>query len=867
MKHLKVADVITPLQAHQQAVLDKLKASHGVLVFHGLGAGKTLSSIAAAQQAEKEGLPTDVVAPAPLVANYEKEMTKHLDEPLKDIRLRSYEKAVREGRFHPKGLVILDEAHRGRNVGTETAKLFRDVQTAPERLLLTGTPVFNQPSDIAPLLNTAAGRQVLPTDPSLFKKIFVGEKELPRSFLSKIRGMKPVIVPTFKNPQRLTDAATGYVDVYRGGGEGYPDRIDESHHIPMSPEQLRIYKFHEGKMPWYLRVKVRSGLPMTKQESQELNAFQGALRQTSNTPRPYMEGMTDEEEEKNIPKLQKVIEHLQTMRSKDPNHRGLIYSNYLQGGLLPLSRMLNQQGINHHVFHGGVPTDERAQMVRDYNEGKTPVLLVSSSGTEGLDLKGTKSIQVMEPHWNDQKIEQVIGRGIRFGSHEHLPEDERKVRVMRYYSTFPTTLMQKLHVTDKPKGIEAYLKEVADIKMEMARDMAKALEAASATGPLKKPEWMLRREKEGALSWAGARRGALWGVPIGAALGFGKSVIQDEPFPETMRDIGLGALGGGLIGGGVGSLKAPPISVPFVDPWEEAVTKNIERMKAESEERTARFKESLDSARMKARAKSKARMDALDEDIKKTKGVIDVPGELVQEPEVRPSHLLPEKGGSLVDLTELLKAADFDVGSFLQHTPRLEPHPNKRNTLVFNHPSGMKLDVPYDEERMEQQLPRAKSDEESYRDLANRVYFDLQNSADAAIGDLEKQNKKKFLQAKYEGWGTGGTIGALLGGYVLGPLAGAATAYHVKKTFPNFSREHPALSGVPGIAVQLASIPATAMGLGNLWGKYKQWRFSPTKPDEAAAKITHPDMIPPKAISMKTTLKLRGDKGGPPQKA
>lgn len=470
----------TELRPHQIRAIEKLKASGGLLAAHGLGSGKTLTSIAAADEL---GLPIEAIVPAPLVANYQKELEKHLEEPPEDARIRSYQKVTRNPDIRRDALAVLDEAHRIRNVGTSVEReVARRAAEAKARLLLTGTPVFNNPADLAPLLNTAAGRTVLPNDPRAFNEHFVGEREIKPGFIARLRGVQSSKVPYLKNRKELIEAARGYVDVYQGGGEGFPDRIDEHHEVVMSPMQREIYRFHEGKIPWVVAYKMRHNLPLNKSESSNLNKFQAGLRQVSNTPRPYIAGMTDEQEEKHSPKLRKMVDHLSEMRNNDPNHRGVVYSNYLEGGLLPMSRMLQKKNIPHAVFHGGLSKLEKAQLVKDYNSGKTPVLLVSSSGAEGLDLKGTKSIQLAEPHWNNSKIDQVIGRGIRYRSHDHLPEEERKVRVMRYYSVHPKPGL----FGDREEAIERYMQNMSDMKSGIGGEVMQALQEASDYGPLQK---------------------------------------------------------------------------------------------------------------------------------------------------------------------------------------------------------------------------------------------------------------------------------------------------------------------------------------------------------------------------------------------
>lgn len=471
--------VNTELKPHQLRAIEKLRASGGLLAAHGLGSGKTLTSIAAA---DALGMPIDAAVPAPLVANYVKELNKHLGEVPQDARIRSYEKATKEPGFNGAALAVLDEAHRLRNSGTAREReVARRAATAKARLLLTATPIYNQPHDLANLLNTAAGRDVLPRDPETFKSLFIGERLIEPDWYGRLRGVKPVGVPTLINRQKLVNAAKGYVDVHKGGGEDFPARTDEEFDVPLSAKQHELYRWQEGKVPWPVSYKIRHGLPLSKAESTRLNSFQGALRQVSNTPRPYVASMTPEEELEHAPKLRQIAQHLIEMRKKDPSHKGLIYSNYLEGGVLPISRFLEKENVPHAVFHGGLSKNEKARLVQEYNEGKLPTLLVSSAGTEGLDLKGTRSVQVAEPHWNDSKIDQVIGRAIRYKSHAHLPEDQRKVRVMRYYASLPKPLFGKAD-----SGIERYMQTVSKRKSAIGDEIMGALQEASDAGPLKK---------------------------------------------------------------------------------------------------------------------------------------------------------------------------------------------------------------------------------------------------------------------------------------------------------------------------------------------------------------------------------------------
>ena len=68
------------------------------------------------------------------------------------------------------------------------------------------------------------------------------------------------------------------------------------------------------------------------------------------------------------------------------------------------------------------------------------ILFITKSGSEGLSFKTIRQIHIMDPFWHLTRKKQVIGRGIRFGSHDRLPSNKRNVHVYNYISTFPTNI-------------------------------------------------------------------------------------------------------------------------------------------------------------------------------------------------------------------------------------------------------------------------------------------------------------------------------------------------------------------------------------------------------------------------------------------
>ena len=74
---------------------------------------------------------------------------------------------------------------------------------------------------------------------------------------------------------------------------------------------------------------------------------------------------------------------------------------------------------------------QRKELVNDYNIGKFQVLIITKAGGEGLDLKEVRNVVILDPPWNDAGLKQIIGRAIRYKSHEALDISERIVNVYK----------------------------------------------------------------------------------------------------------------------------------------------------------------------------------------------------------------------------------------------------------------------------------------------------------------------------------------------------------------------------------------------------------------------------------------------------
>ena len=103
-----------------------------------------------------------------------------------------------------------------------------------------------------------------------------------------------------------------------------------------------------------------------------------------------------------------------------------------------LNNKLSKDEYRFIEFHGGVDKDLRESNKKIFNESINKngriikIIMISPAGTEGISLKNTIQVHIIEPYWNEVRIEQIIGRAIRICSHKDIEIEKRHVDVFRY---------------------------------------------------------------------------------------------------------------------------------------------------------------------------------------------------------------------------------------------------------------------------------------------------------------------------------------------------------------------------------------------------------------------------------------------------
>jgi hypothetical protein len=180
-------------------------------------------------------------------------------------------------------------------------------------------------------------------------------------------------------------------------------------------------------------------------------------------------------------KLKNITQHI-----INSNGIVMIYSNFIDGGVIPTALALEEMGFqrfssmpshNRNLFDGRAssiePIDYRMKKKSELDENtkykpakyvmitgdkmfspnnvedlkyvtnennkngeQVKVVIISKAAAEGLDFKNIRQIHLLEPWYNTNRSEQIIGRAVRNSSHCVLDFDKRNVEIY-LHSTSP----------------------------------------------------------------------------------------------------------------------------------------------------------------------------------------------------------------------------------------------------------------------------------------------------------------------------------------------------------------------------------------------------------------------------------------------
>ena len=118
-------------------------------------------------------------------------------------------------------------------------------------------------------------------------------------------------------------------------------------------------------------------------------------------------------------KFAKFIEAMNNLREESPNSKVLVFATFRRT-IEYLRRSLNAPDSPFasavHMIHGGVPQQERPQIINRFKASDGfGLLLLSEVGSEGMDFQFCDTVFNYDLPWNPMRVEQRIGRVDRYG--------------------------------------------------------------------------------------------------------------------------------------------------------------------------------------------------------------------------------------------------------------------------------------------------------------------------------------------------------------------------------------------------------------------------------------------------------------------
>ena len=121
--------------------------------------------------------------------------------------------------------------------------------------------------------------------------------------------------------------------------------------------------------------------------------------------------------------------------------RCVVYSE-LAGGVHQFQKYLDEEHVKTALLSETLTDARKEEMLKKFEEGSIPVLLLSKNMYFGFTIKGARQLHVLEPIFDGATREQLYGRVNRYKSHAHLPLGQRNVDIYVHVGTLSENLIR-----------------------------------------------------------------------------------------------------------------------------------------------------------------------------------------------------------------------------------------------------------------------------------------------------------------------------------------------------------------------------------------------------------------------------------------
>jgi len=289
-------------------------------------------------------------------------------------------------------MIICDESQKIKNARAKQSKsIIRLGKLAKYRMILTGTPVTQNPLDIF--------SQYLFLDPSIFGTSFTAFRDR----YAVMGGFNNYQIIKFKNLEELAEKAHSIA--YRVTKEealDLPDVIHQNVYAELEPKAMKLYKeMAEQSLIKIGEEKVTAPIVLT--QLMKLQQISGGFIKT--------------EDERVIQVSKAKLEVLQELVEDLVNEQGkkiVIFARFIQE-IKAISEMLNKLNIKHHVLTG--QTKNRGDLIKDFqNNHETKVFVINpKAGGTGITLTAADTAIFYSKDYSLEAYLQAMARIHRIG--------------------------------------------------------------------------------------------------------------------------------------------------------------------------------------------------------------------------------------------------------------------------------------------------------------------------------------------------------------------------------------------------------------------------------------------------------------------
>lgn len=459
------------LQSYQKKAVDKfVESERGIIAMFGTGTGKTITSIAAVLRQlsvlketnpnKFEKMKVIVITPNAVIEQFRQNLNtiKSIDgvELTTEMKRKFIFSHYVDGKHWKMGspvvfgknfvfsdaIFVLDEAHMLRNAMYEdgddvkqkqkkstkgkkalekslATKIYKCAKKSFKVMILTATPMYNSVDD------------------------FYSLHDLVRSKDDKLEG---------KSIEKKREIIKKTVVYYTSSGKDkYPE----------DKEHVKTLLLHPIQKALLNKLK-------KEKKSNSKDAFYSKSRQINDWPK---------EEYKKWPPVAfppKLVAVAKQIEKLGQGFKHVIYSEYVGEASgwtdfikkymmyrLPES---TKAKVSVSFIAGKMSNDEKTKSVTAFNEKQAKdeikILILSPSGGTGLDLKGVRTLHILEPLWSPAYMLQVKGRAVRYESHKDYSYNV--VDIYRY-------LMKDSTDEEVNKKMERKYKEIKEFEQKVLK--------------------------------------------------------------------------------------------------------------------------------------------------------------------------------------------------------------------------------------------------------------------------------------------------------------------------------------------------------------------------------------------------------------